>query len=343
MEDPFVQRVLEIRLGGRYQICQPLGSGTFGRVYIGRNVSTGQEVAIKLEHNSVMHSHLGEEADIYESLRGRPGMPEVYWHGFRDDYEVLVFQLLGPSLEDLFRYCNKRLSLKTTLMLMDQLLCRVQTLHTAGYLHRDIKPDNFLLGTGRQGNTVFMTDLGLATPHRATSDQDVSRSDTDPPILQLVGTRDYASINAHFRSVQSPRDDLESLGYMAVYFLSGSLPWEHLQCPKEDADRLVLECKQTTSVDVLCDGLPPEFATYMNYVRGLGNQDRPNYKYLRRLFDRLFRRNGFVYDNMFDWTLQEYDRLSSLNRPQSTTSTSINARQKTHRRRAARRGRKKRV
>ena len=86
----------------------------------------------------------------------------MHWHGQQDDFTVLVFELLGPNLEDLFRYCSNQFSLKTTLMLADQLLCRFKTLHLNHYLYRNVKPENFLLGTGERGNIVYMTDLRLA-------------------------------------------------------------------------------------------------------------------------------------------------------------------------------------
>lgn len=248
----------------------------------------------------------------------------------------MVFELLGPNLEDLFQYCDGRFSLKTTLMLTDQLLRRIEDLHAVRYLHRDIKPENFLLGTGRQGNVVFMTDFGLASYRRIDHGQPTFREQVGPPRLSLVGTCRYASINGHlavgklmilcytcltrlkfFYVGPSRRDDLESLGYMALYFLRGSLPWQGIKAPsQQEKHRLVLERKQATPVAELCDGLPPEFATYVEYIRGLSVHDKPDYKHLRNLFDRLFRREGFEHDNVFDWTIREFERLSHSNQPQ---------------------------
>jgi serine/threonine protein kinase len=113
-------------------------------IHAGRDVPTGDVVAIKLEHRSIAPSLLRQEIEIYEELIGQPGIPRVFWHGYHCDFQAMVFELLGPNLEDLFRYCDNKFSLKTTLMLMDQLLHRVESLHAAGYLHRDIKPENFL-------------------------------------------------------------------------------------------------------------------------------------------------------------------------------------------------------
>ncbi|KAK5442638.1 hypothetical protein LTS15_010956 [Exophiala xenobiotica] len=326
--DSFVSRVSNIAIGGKYHLVRKLGSGSFGNVYlgmvtspspmpqneisrlVGHEAESGEEVAMKLEHHSVSPSLLDEEARIYQSLAGKPGFPQVYWHGRQDDFTALVFELLGPNLEDLFRYCGNHFSLKTTLMLADQLLHRLETLHSNQYLHRDIKPENFLLGTGERGNIVYMTDLGLAI-YRHPNDWAPGTPPRDatarPP--QLLGTCRYASIKGHLGIAQSRRDDLEALGYMLVYFIRGRLPWQGLKAKRDVKYLLVLEKKQGTSAHDLCAGLPAEFEEYMNYVRNLRDEDQPDYPHLRNMFKKLFRRQGFEYDNVFDWTIREFLRL----------------------------------
>ncbi|KIW24846.1 uncharacterized protein PV07_10534 [Cladophialophora immunda] len=309
--DSFVQRVQNMAIGGRYHLVRKLGSGSFGNVYLGRDAETGNEVAMKLEHHSIAPSLLEEEVGIYQSLAGKAGFPQVYWHGHQDDFTILVFELLGPNLEDLFRYCGNQFSLKTTLMLADQLLRRFESLHSNNYLHRDVKPENFLLGMGERGNVVYMTDLGLAIYRRP----DQWSSSTTPPRAvtarppQLLGTCRYASINGHLGVAQSRRDDLEALGYMLVYFMRGRLPWQGLKAKRDAKYLLVLEKKQTISAHELCAGLPSEFEDYMNYVRNLRDEDQPDYQHLRKIFNKLFRRQGFEYDNAFDWTIREFLRL----------------------------------
>jgi len=156
---------------------------------------------MKLEHCNIDPSFLEEEVTVYQQLQSRPGFPRVFWHGWQDTFLVMVFELLGPNLEDLFCYCGERFSLKTTLILADQLLHRVESLHAAGYLHRDIKPENFLLGTGSRGNTVYMTDMGMTIPwypRRASSPSVIPSPSTEAPREpSLIGTCRYASINAH--------------------------------------------------------------------------------------------------------------------------------------------------
>lgn len=132
------------------------------------------------------------EAEIYKELRGRPGIPEVYWYGHDCEFRVLVFELLGPNLQHLLNYCGGKFSLKTVLMLADQLIPRLQQIHRK-YVHRDIKPENILKGTGRKGNDIYITDIGLAEEYGLNRRQDDSWAGNG----HLIGTVRYASIRAH--------------------------------------------------------------------------------------------------------------------------------------------------
>ncbi|KAK1093103.1 casein kinase I [Friedmanniomyces endolithicus] len=246
-----------------------------------------------------------DEAGYYESFQGLPGFPMVYWTGQKDDFDIIVLELLGPSLEDLFTYCGHQLSLKTTVMLADQLVARLEAVHSKGLLHRDVKPSNFLLGMGEKGNTVYITDFGISMDYVANLTEESEQSLSTRP--RVVGTTRFASVKAHAGRVQSPKDDLESLGYVLIYFLRGILPWQGLKAHNvEEKDRLVREKKETTSVEDLCSGLPPEFAEYMTTVKSLGLGSRPPYKRLRKLFRDVAGREGIDYDNVFDWTERLY-------------------------------------
>lgn len=139
-------------------------------------------------------SILESEFEIFKLLANGPGIPRVYWYGTECDYNVMIFDLLGPSLEDLFNFCRRKFSLKTVLMLVDQLLYRLQYIHSKGIIHRDIKPENFLMGHGKHGNHVYVTDLGLSTEYRAaTTSSDAARQWN----LPLIGTARFASVNCH--------------------------------------------------------------------------------------------------------------------------------------------------
>lgn len=109
---------------------------------------------------------------------------------------------------------------------------------------------------------------------------------------------------------QSWGDDLESLGYVLLYFARGSLPWQGLKASTDkEKNELIKEKKAGLSVDALCEGLPEEFATYITYTRSLGFKERPDYEYLRQLFRRLFAARGFEYDNVYDWTEKRFREI----------------------------------
>ena len=200
-------------MAGKWRLQRKIGGGSFGAVYIGNerylpsqwlqkthsprtatDVDSGNEVAIKLEHISIDPSFLEREADVYQSLSGGTGIPRVYAYTTECEYHAMVFDLLGPSLEDLFNFCGREFSLKTVLMLVDQLLRRLEYIHSHDVIHRDIKPENCLLGTGKQGNLLYVTDLGLATERR---DAPVTRETGRPQRPKLIGTARFASVNGH--------------------------------------------------------------------------------------------------------------------------------------------------
>ncbi|KAL3309578.1 Casein kinase I isoform alpha [Cichlidogyrus casuarinus] len=213
----------------------------------------------------------------------------------------MVMDLLGPSLEDLFNFCGRRFTLKTVLMLAEQMLWRVEHVHTRHLIHRDIKPDNFLMGIGQNCNKVYMVDFGLAKKYRDNRTRVHIPFRTDK---NLTGTARYASINAHAGIEQSRRDDIESLGYVFMYFLKGQLPWQGLRAnTKKQKYERIYEKKMQTTPQQLCKNFPAEFELYLTYAREIQFDACPDYIYLRGLFRRLFKEKRFGWDYVFDWTL----------------------------------------
>jgi len=143
---------------------------------------------------SIEPSVLEREAEIYQSLSGDAGIPRVHAYETECEFNVMVFDLLGPSLEDLFNFCGRQFSLKTVLMLTDQLICRLEYIHSKDAIHRDIKPENCLMGVGKHGNQVYVTDLGLATERRAAQVKATAGRSLGS---KLVGTARFASVNGH--------------------------------------------------------------------------------------------------------------------------------------------------
>jgi len=290
---------MDLRVGRKFRLGRKIGQGSFGDIYLGVNVPTGEEVAIKLELLKTRHPQLGYESKIYRVLNGGIGIPTTRWFGVEGSYSVLVMDLLGPSLEDLFNYCGRKFSVKTVCMLADQLISRVEYIHTKNFLHRDIKPDNFLIGQGRRNNVVYAIDFGLAKRYRNPRTHTHIRYREHK---HLTGTPRYASVNNHLGIEQSRRDDLESLGYVLMYFLRGSLPWQGLRAnTKKQKYQKILEKKMSTPFKLLTKGFPREFCGYLEYCRTLRFDDKPNYSYLKKLFRDVMAREALKDDNEFDW------------------------------------------
>ncbi|SCW00456.1 LAFE_0C04588g1_1 [Lachancea fermentati] len=297
---------MDLRVGRKFRIGRKIGSGSFGDIYHGTNLISGEEVAIKLESIRSRHPQLDYESRVYKYLSGGIGIPFIRWFGREGEYNAMVIDLLGPSLEDLFNYCHRKFSFKTVIMLALQMICRIQYIHGRSFIHRDIKPDNFLMGVGRRGSTVHVIDFGLSKKYR-----DFSTHHHIPyrENKNLTGTARYASVNTHLGIEQSRRDDLESLGYVLIYFCKGSLPWQGLKATtkRQKYDR-IMEKKLCISVEQLCAGLPMEFVEYMRYCRNLRFDERPDYLYLARLFKDLSIKLEYHNDHLFDWTMLRYTK-----------------------------------
>ncbi|OXA63412.1 Casein kinase I isoform alpha [Folsomia candida] len=282
-------------VGDHYRLVRKIGSGSFGDIYLGLDIKTGEEVAVKIERRMTSHPQLLYESKLYKLLQGGVGIPNTRWYGRNPDYNILVMELLGPSLEDLFNYCSRKFSLKTVLMLVDQMLARVEFLHMKNFIHRDIK--------------LYLIDFGLAKKYRLSTGRHIPhRSDKS-----LTGTARYASINAHEGHEQSRRDDLEAIGYVMIYFLMGRLPWQGLKASNQKQKyEKITEAKMQISTKDLCKKLPQEFEMYMNYCRTLRFEEVPDYIYLRQSFRILCRVKEYEYDNHFDWTSLKQKTLAQL-------------------------------
>ena len=288
-------------VGVHYRVGKKIGEGSFGVIFEGTNLLNNQQVAIKFEPRKSDAPQLRDEYRTYKILVGCPGIPNVYYFGQEGLHNILVIDLLGPSLEDLFDHCGRRFTIKTVVMVAKQMLSRVQTIHDKNLIYRDIKPDNFLIGRPgtKASNIIHVVDFGMAKQYRyPKTKQHIPYRERK----SLSGTARYMSINTHLGREQSRRDDLEALGHVFLYFLRGGLPWQGLKAAtnKQKYEKIG-EKKQTTVIKDLCEGFPEEFSKYLTYVRNLGFEDQPDYDYLRDLFTQALKNSGEVEDGEYDW------------------------------------------
>jgi casein kinase I family protein HRR25 len=278
-----------------------IGKGSFGQIYISYNLRDNLPVSVKKEEKKPGKTpQLKTESKIYQTLLNiqaddvsgsKPlgqddvtGVPRFYGVGELPDCYYMIIDFLGPNLIELFNYCGcKKFTVSTVCLIALQVLNRIENLHKHHYLHRDIKPENFLIGIHEKSNVIHLIDFGLSKRYK---NQKTHQHIPYREGRALTGTARYVSINTHMGIEQSRRDDLESIGYMLIYFLKGVLPWQGLKNGNEKYTR-IMEKKLQIPTEILCYGLPEEIIYYLNYTKSLRFEDRPDYDYLRGLFIKL--------------------------------------------------------
>ncbi|KAK8860614.1 hypothetical protein M9Y10_012279 [Tritrichomonas musculus] len=306
----------------RFALHHKLGAGSFGEIYSAEDLMTHKMVAVKLESNKIRSPQLEYEARIYQIMSEGAGIPKLYFFGAESKHNVMAIDLLGKSLEDHLSANRHPLSLKTVLMLADQMIECVQYMHYRHFIHRDIKPDNFVMGLKGSGNEnkVFMIDFGLAKRYRDP------KSFSHIPYVEnksLTGTARYASVNAMQGCEQSRRDDMESLGFVFIYLLKGKLPWQGLPArDQKQKMKKILDVKRNTEIDDLCEDLPSEFSDYLHSVRKLEFEEEPDYKAYKKMFRDLFIKEGFVYDSIYDWTFSNLPAKKAKKKSKKKFTTS---------------------
>ncbi|KAN0123247.1 Protein kinase-like domain containing protein [Russula decolorans] len=285
-----------VRVGGRYRVGKLLGAGTFGTVYLGRDIKKGRDVAVKLEAAQEWGSKLEHEYHVYRATSGIRGIPKMLWYGVEGRYNVMVLSHLGCTFKEMaqlgvldanavFTYAKQMVfspcARSTLLFTSHSKLSVLKSLHDHHYVHLDVKPDNFMIGTGDRSSRVFLIDFGLTRLFRNPATR---KHITQFKGLDITGTVRYSSINSHLGLTQSRRDDLESLAYAIVYLVKGRLPWQGIAVhPGQVHHDEVLKLKQVTTAKTLCKGLPQPFIEFIQHIRSLGFEDKPDYRYLHSL------------------------------------------------------------
>ncbi|KAI6673558.1 hypothetical protein NL676_001464 [Syzygium grande] len=263
-----------------YKTERKLGKGGFGQVYVGRRVSGGSdrtgpdaiEVALKFEHRNSKGCNYGPpyEWQVYNTLNGCYGIPWVHYKGRQGDFYILVMDMLGPSLWDVWNSLGQSMSPNMVACFAVEAISILEKLHLKGFVHGDVKPENFLLGQPGSADEkkLYLIDLGLA------SRPDVFR-----------GTIRYASVHAHLGRTGSRRDDLESLAYTLIFLLKGRLPWQGYQ--GDNKSFLVCKKKMATSPELMCCFCPAPFKQFLEAVTNMKFDEEPNYSKLISFFESL--------------------------------------------------------
>ena len=282
----------------KYEVKKKIGQGAFGAVYLGKSISDGRYVAIKVEKKTIARPSLESEAFILTDLKGI-GIPEILSYGKRKNYTVLVEPLLGENLFSAFIKNGMCFALEDMCLMSIQIIERIQFVHSRYIIHRDIKPDNFLIGRD-DPNIIYLVDFGLSKKYRSSkTKKHVQFSITG----KLTGTIRFSSPNAIRGGEQSRKDDLISIGYMIIFLMKKKLPWQNIKA-QNDIERYIkiYKMKKTLKPEILCQSLPEEMTRFMRYVLHLGFEENPNYKYLGDLFKSILKKHKLDYDKLlFSW------------------------------------------
>ena len=314
---------LELRVGGKYRLCHKIGSGGFSmlppqhrkyttlivilvRWCLSRNqrqirqggrhqtwITQVQTSPTRTWNKSLQKSCRWRLCPCRPMVRWRMRLqcygPRLSWSFSRRSFQFLQSQVQPEDCSSTCRPAGSFVFSSDVLVhflnSLDQ-IPHIEYIHSRNFIHRDIKPENLLIGVKKRGNQVNIIDFGLAKKFRSSkTHQHIDYKEN----MSFTGTARYTSINTHLGVTQSRRDDLESLAYVLIYFLRGTLPWQGLKAAnKTHKYNLIMEKKKSMSTDLLCQGFPDEFGIFLDYTRALGFVDEPDYSYIRELFHDLF-------------------------------------------------------
>jgi serine/threonine protein kinase len=273
-------------IDGKYILIEKINEGSFGCIFKCKNIRTNEFDAFKLENKNSQYKTLKNEAKIYQYLGKLDGFPSLKWYGTTDKYNYMIIDLLDSSLVNIIqKYGN--LSFKSVLLIGLQMFKRIKDLHSKELLHRDLKPDNFMVGLGNQSNKIYLIDFSFCKTYMHKQ-----KHIDEKRINKLIGTPNYVSLNVHNGIEPSRRDDIESIIYILLYCLCGYIPWNN--CQIND----IYEKKQKL---VVTYSVPSFIRVLLTYTRSLKFKDAPDYEYMCGVIKKEFNENNLGNPSDFEW------------------------------------------
>ncbi|KAJ3008056.1 casein kinase I [Thoreauomyces humboldtii] len=324
------------------------------------NLKSNTPVAIKFEPRKAETPQLRDEYRTYKILAGQAGVPQCYYFGQEGLHSVLVIDLLGPSLEDVFDLCGRNFTLKTVCMMAKRMIKLIQVVHESNLVYRDIKPDNFLIGRIPRYNDKVTEDPASSDPYSIVLNHSLKDKPSaasmiyivdfgmvkqyrDPRTLvhipyrekkSLSGTARYMSIHTHLGREQGRRDDIEALCHVFFYLLNSHLPWQGLKANsnRQKYERIG-EVKQAVAIEDLGRPNPVEFGYLLEYARNMQFDEEPNYDGLCEMINQVMRRENLEDDGVFDWmAVLDQQRALKRQREEARAAMSEEARREDDRR-----------
>jgi serine/threonine protein kinase len=256
-------------IGNKYELVKKISQGSFGALYQGKNIRTGELVAIKIEkrYESEVNT-LKYEANVYNYLKNIDGFIKLRWFGTDEKYNFLVIDLLGNSLKnELVKNITKN-NLEIIINIGKKIITKLMILHENKIIHRDLKPDNILLNSNNLFEDIFLIDFSFCKKYINTNGEHIFKN----KINKIIGSVNYISLNVHDLIEPSRRDDLESIIYILIYLYCGNLNWENSM-----SITAIYEMKKNIIND---ENIPECLKNMIIYVRTLEFDERPNYFHL---------------------------------------------------------------
>ncbi|KAI6184052.1 putative serine/threonine-protein kinase K06H7.1 [Aphelenchoides bicaudatus] len=308
-ENEFVELELGKTVGKKWKVMNKIDEGNCGVIYLVQDTKTKAEAAMKVEpSNLIGGSVLKMEAQILKRMQGRKFVAQLLSSGKKKErYSYMVMTLFGASLSQLFMQCKEEFTVSTQIRLGIQILYSLKQLHEVGYVHRDVKPANFVVGRkGSEARMLHLLDFGMARRYVTHNKRKAAEIRKPRENALFRGTMKYCSANTHTQNEQGRPDDLWSMLYMLAE-MRKELPWSHFI----DAYKIG-KLKNATTDEELLVKCPPQMLLIAKHLRTLDYFKRPDYQLIFDILFKLMEELNVKYSDPFDWEVADVSTIQNL-------------------------------